>query len=140
MSNQPKLIAYVVSDSICQSVAHTVINLDINSIITPTESGSTARMVSKYRPKAPIVAVTSHEKVRNQLNLVWGVYPQLGSQASSTDEMLDISVSAALQSDIVKYGDTVVITAGVRNSYSRTALVPPRDLPAPNLFSINSYR
>ena len=51
-------------------------------MITPTESGHTARMVSKYRPKAPIVAVTNHEKVRNQLSLVWGVYPQIGQDAS----------------------------------------------------------
>lgn len=113
LTQRSKEIDHNITDSICQSVAHTVINLDINAVITPTESGSTARMVSKYRPKAPIVAVTNQEKVRNQLSLVWGVYPQIGQDASSTDEMLDISVNQALQSGIVKHGDTVVITAGV---------------------------
>ena len=102
-----------ITDSICQSVAHTVINLDINAIITPTESGYTARMVSKYRPKSPIVAVTSHHKVVKQLSLVWGVYPQLGSQADNIDDMLDKAVDCSLNSGIVKYGDNVVITAGV---------------------------
>jgi pyruvate kinase len=101
------------TDSICQSVAHAVINLDINAIITPTESGFTARMVSKYRPKAPIVAVTSHPKVVKRLSLVWGVYPCLGERSKTTDEMLDNSVKQAIKSGCVKHGDKVVITAGV---------------------------
>jgi pyruvate kinase len=70
-------------------------------------------MVSKYRPAAPIVAVTSHEKVMKQLLLVWGVYPQLGKRSESIDEMLEKSVSESLKSGIVKHGDNVVITAGV---------------------------
>ena len=53
----------IVTDAIGQSVAHTALNLDVNAIITPTESGHTARMISKYRPKAPIVAVTANEHV-----------------------------------------------------------------------------
>ena len=52
-----------------------------NAIITPTESGHTARMISKYRPKAPIVAVTANEScMQDVLALVWGVYPQLGQR------------------------------------------------------------
>lgn len=113
LAQRSKETEHNITDSICQSVVHTVINLDSDAVITPTESGHTARMVSKYRPKAPIIAVTSHEKVRNQLSLVWGVYPQLGETASSTDEMLNQSVNAALKSGIVKQGDNVVITAGV---------------------------
>lgn len=108
-----KEIEHNMTDSICQSVAHTVINLDIDAIITPTESGHTARMVSKYRPKAPIVAVTSHEHVMRQLLLVWGVHPQLGIRTETTDEMLENSVQESLKSGVVKYGDNVVITAGV---------------------------
>lgn len=108
-----KEIEHNITDAICQSVAHAVINLDIDAIITPTESGHTARMVSKYRPAAPIVAVTSHEKVMKQLLLVWGVYPQLGKRSESIDEMLEKSVSESLKSGIVKHGDNVVITAGV---------------------------
>ena len=101
------------TDAIGQSVAHTALNLDVNAIITPTESGHTARMISKYRPKAPIVAVTSNAIVSRRLSLVWGVYPQLGLEVTTTDEMLDIAVQESLNSGIVKHGDLVVITAGV---------------------------
>ena len=113
LATRSKETPHNITDSICQSVAHTVINLDINAVVTPTESGFTARMVSKYRPQAPIVAVTSHEKVVKQLSLAWGVYPQLSSKAVTTDEMLHDSVQVGINSGIIKYGDNVVITAGV---------------------------
>lgn len=102
-----------ITDAIGQSVAHTALNLSVNAIITPTESGHTTRMISKYRPKAPIVAVTSHPTVMRRLALVWGVYPRLGRLANTTDDMLDIAVQESLNSQIVKHGDLVVITAGV---------------------------
>jgi pyruvate kinase len=101
------------TDAIGQSVAYTALNLDVNAIITPTESGHTARMISKYRPKAPIVAVTANVSVSRTLSLVWGVYPQLGRKATTTDEMLDIAVEESLNGGIVKHGNLVVITAGV---------------------------
>jgi pyruvate kinase len=102
-----------ITDAIGQSVAHTTLNLDASAIITPTESGHTARMISKYRPKAPIVAVTSDERVSRRLALVWGVYPQIGQKANSTDEMLEIAIQEGLNSGLVSHGDLVVITAGV---------------------------
>ena len=102
-----------IPNAISQSVSHTALNLDAAAVVTATESGHTARMISKYRPKAPIVAVTSHLDVCRKLSLVWGVTPQLGKHATSTDEMLEIAVSEALNSGVVKRGDLVVITAGV---------------------------
>ncbi|HET7578383.1 MAG TPA: pyruvate kinase [Bacillales bacterium] len=102
-----------ITDAISQSVAHTALELGISAIVTATESGHTARMIAKYRPKAPIVAVTNSEKVQRQLILVWGVAPQIGKTATSTDEMLDISVEEALHSGIVRHGDLVVISGGV---------------------------
>ncbi|MGG5254799.1 pyruvate kinase [Neobacillus sp. SM06] len=113
LSNRSKDTEHNITDAIGQSVAHTALNLDVSSIITPTESGHTARMISKYRPKAPIVAVTAKESVQRRLSLVWGVYPQLGLEVNSTDEMLDIAVEESVNSGIVKHGDLVVITAGV---------------------------
>jgi pyruvate kinase len=113
LSNLSKDTDHNITDAIGQSVAHTALNLDVNAIITPTESGHTARMISKYRPKAPIIAVTANESVSRRLALVWGVYPQMGHQASTTDEMLDVAVQESLNSGIVKHGDLVVITAGV---------------------------
>ncbi|MCM3568310.1 pyruvate kinase [Neobacillus mesonae] len=113
LSQRSKCMEHNVTDAIGLSVAHTALNLEVKSIITPTESGHTARMISKYRPKASIVAVTANETVCRRLSLVWGVYPQLGAFATTTDEMLESAVEESLKSGIVKRGDLVVITAGV---------------------------
>jgi pyruvate kinase len=113
LSARSKDTDHNITDAIGQSVAHTALNLEVNAIITPTESGHTARMISKYRPKAPIIAVTSNENVVRRLALVWGVYPQLGLKAETTDEMLSIAVDQSVNSGLVTHGDLVVITAGV---------------------------
>ncbi len=102
-----------ITDAIGLAVANAALDLDAAAIITATESGHTARMVSKYRPKAPIVAVTPHESVVRRLALVNGVYPIIGESAETTDEMLEISVRESLQAGLVRHGDLVVITAGV---------------------------
>ncbi|WP_416151479.1 pyruvate kinase [Salipaludibacillus sp. HK11] len=102
-----------VTNAISQSVTHTAQNLRAAAILTSTESGHTARMISKYRPKSPIVAITSNERVSRALSLVWGVYPQVGPKADSTDEMLQSAVDESLKTNLVKKGDLVVITAGV---------------------------
>ncbi|MFC4618256.1 pyruvate kinase [Camelliibacillus cellulosilyticus] len=102
-----------ITDAIGQAVANTALTLNVSSIITATVSGHTAKVVAKYRPKANIVAVTSSERALRRLTLVWGVYPQLGQMATSTDEMLDVAVDEAVNSGIVHHGDLVVITAGV---------------------------
>ncbi|MCR2821902.1 pyruvate kinase [Lederbergia panacisoli] len=101
------------TDAICQSVAHTAINLEVNAIVAPTESGHTARMISKYRPKAPIIAVTYNEAIVRRLSLKWGVYPQMGQKVSSTDEMLERAVSESLNTGLVQHGDLIIITGGV---------------------------
>lgn len=102
-----------VTEAISQAVANSALELDAKAIITATESGYTARMVSKYRPKSPIIAVTQSETVMRQLNLVSGVFPVKGQPAANSDELVDLSVSAAMNSGLVQPGDTVVITAGV---------------------------
>ncbi|WP_096202707.1 pyruvate kinase [Bacillus sp. FJAT-45350] len=102
-----------ITNSISQAVAHTAFNLHAAAIVTATESGYTARVTAKYRPKSPVLAVTSSEKVIRQLMLVWGVIPELGMEATTTDEMLEVAVSSSLKSGHVKHGDLIVITAGV---------------------------
>ncbi|MRX71750.1 pyruvate kinase [Bacillus lacus] len=113
LAKQSAQSSMTITDAIGQSVAHTALNLNVPAIVTPTESGHTARMISKYRPKAPIVAVTSDESVSRKLALVWGVYPNNGEKANSTDEMLENAVQTAITSGLVKHGDLIVITAGV---------------------------
>lgn len=101
------------TNAISQAVTFTSLYLDTTAILSATESGHTAKMISKYRPKAPIIAVTSDEKVCRKLSLVWGVTPLLGPRAETTDEMLKMTVEEALKAELVKRGDLVVITAGV---------------------------
>ncbi|MBS4208786.1 pyruvate kinase [Bacillus sp. FJAT-50079] len=113
LSNISKSSDHNMTDAICQSVAHTAINLEVGAIVTPTETGHTARMISKYRPKAPIVAVTSNENVVRRLALVWGVYPQISQTVETTDEMLENAVTESLNTGLVKHGDLIIITAGV---------------------------
>lgn len=102
-----------VTEAISQAVANSALDLGAKAIITSTESGYTARMISKYRPKSPIVAVTPVEQVMRRMALVWGVIPVKGTPANTTDEMFDIAVRGGIDSGLVKLGDTVIITAGV---------------------------
>ncbi|WEK53242.1 MAG: pyruvate kinase [Candidatus Cohnella colombiensis] len=102
-----------VTEAISQAVANSALDLEANAIVTSTESGYTARMVSKYRPKSPVIAVTPIDSVMRRLQLVWGVTPVKGKMADTTDEMFDIAVQGAIESGIVRLGDTIVITAGV---------------------------
>ncbi|MEC2078156.1 pyruvate kinase [Metabacillus fastidiosus] len=120
LSKQSEQAGKTITDAIGQSVAHTALNLGVAAIVTPTESGHTARMISKYRTKSPIVAVTSSESVSRKLALVWGVYPRNGQRANSTDEMVEQAVQEAINSGVVKHGDLVVITAGVPVNESGT--------------------
>ncbi|MFD2116529.1 pyruvate kinase [Paenibacillus yanchengensis] len=102
-----------VTESISQSVANSALELDARAIVTSTQSGFTARMVSKYRPKAPIIAVTTDERVMRHLALSWGVTPLHGAEAATTDEMFEIAVASTLRTNMLSLGDTIVITAGV---------------------------
>ncbi|PCN45061.1 pyruvate kinase [Brevibacillus laterosporus] len=102
-----------VTDAISQAVVKSALDLNAAAVISSTESGHTARLVSKYRPKAPIIAVTPHQGVARRLSLMYGVYPVVTKQAETTDEMFDIAVREALTTGMVKHGDLVVITAGV---------------------------
>ncbi|WP_269412007.1 pyruvate kinase [Lentibacillus daqui] len=113
LTNRSRAVDMTITDAISQSVTHTAMNLSVSAIITSTESGHTARMISKYRPKAPIIAVTVSELVKRQLSLVWGVHAMMGEHATSTDEMLDIAIDRALNSNLLQRGSRVIITAGV---------------------------
>lgn len=102
-----------VTEAISQAVANSALELNAKAIITSTETGYTARMVSKYRPKAPIIAVTTVDQTCRRLALNWGVTPVKGQVATSTDEMFDNAMKGGLDSGLVKEGDLVVITAGI---------------------------
>ncbi|MDL4840664.1 pyruvate kinase [Aquibacillus rhizosphaerae] len=102
-----------ITDAISQSVNHSAMNLNVDAILTPTVSGHTARMISKYRPEAPIIAVTFDEQVSRRLSLVWGVETIIGQLAHTTDDVLDVAIDRGLSTGHFKRGDRVIITAGV---------------------------
>jgi pyruvate kinase len=102
-----------VTEAISQAVANSALELGAKAILTATESGYTARMVSKYRPKSPIVAVTPNDQVIRRLCLVWGVMPVKGEACKTTDELFDLAVDSSIKSGLVSLGDIVIITAGV---------------------------
>lgn len=102
-----------VTEAISQAVANSALDLDAKAILTATESGYTARMVSKYRPKAPIIAVTPDDRVLRRLSLVWGVMPVKGESCFSTDQLFEHAVDASVKTGLVSLGDLVIITAGV---------------------------
>jgi pyruvate kinase len=101
------------TEIISQAVVSSSLELNAKSIITSTESGFTARMVSKYRPKAPIVAITQHHRTLQRLCLLWGVVPVLGDCVTTTDEMFDSAINNSNKTGLLEKGDYVVITAGV---------------------------
>lgn len=101
------------TDAISYATSVTASALAAAAIITSTESGSTARMVAKYRPQVPIIAATSNTGVQRRLSLVRGIYPIKINNTEGTDAMIYEAINAALQTEQVKCGDLVVVTAGV---------------------------
>ena len=101
------------TEALAQAVAYTSINLGVKSILAPTASGSTAKMIAKYRPGVPIIAITNIPSTAQKLTLVWGVNSILTPKVSTTDEILELSVDASLKNQYVDHGDVVIITAGV---------------------------
>ncbi|HGW2917599.1 TPA: pyruvate kinase [Enterococcus faecalis] len=102
-----------ITEAIGQSVGHTARNLGIQTIVAATESGHTARMISKYRPKAHIVAITFSEQKARSLSLSWGVYATVADKPSSTDEMFNLASKVSQEEGYASEGDLIIITAGV---------------------------
>jgi pyruvate kinase len=87
--------------------------VDAVAIVTPTESGSTTRWVSKLRPRQPILALSRHLSTIRRLNLCWGVYPVLVSDWKDTDDMLERARRMPKELGMASRGDKIVIIAGV---------------------------
>ena len=108
------------TNAISKATVNTAQDLGAKAIITATSSGYTSKAVSKFRPKAPIIAVTTKSNVVRKLALEWGVYPILAPVSTSTDEVLDNSIHASIEAGFVSEGDLVVITAGIPVGLSGT--------------------
>lgn len=101
------------AEAISQSVAYTARSLSVSTIVAATESGHTAKMISKYRPSAKIIALTFSESQARKLVLAWGVEPFVVEKPASTDEMMSLAGTVAKESGYAQDGDTIIISAGV---------------------------
>jgi len=102
-----------ITEVISQAVVSSSLDLEAKAIITPTESGFTTRMVSKYRPKAPIIAITQHDHILMKLCLLRGVFPVKGTKVTTTDDMFQSALDNGVKTGFIHTGDYVVISAGV---------------------------
>jgi len=107
-----------VPNAISLATCTTAAELNASAIITATQSGHTARMVSKYRPACPIIAVAPSAIVARRLALNWGVFSISAPKMNSTDELIEKSVAISLNTGYVEKGDLVVIAAGIPVSFS----------------------
>lgn len=101
------------TDVIASAVKDATHSMDIKLVVTITETGNTARAISKFRPDADILAVTFDEKVQRSLMINWGVIPVLADKPASTDDMFEVAERVALEAGLVESGDNIVIVAGV---------------------------
>ncbi|MDH6365258.1 pyruvate kinase [Enterococcus sp. PF1-24] len=102
-----------VTETIGLSVARAAKNLGVKTIVAATESGYTAKMISKYRPDADILAVTFDDRTKRGLMLNWGVFPTVAEKPTTTDEMFELATQKAVELGFAKEGDLILITAGV---------------------------
>ena len=102
-----------INDAVTHASCQTAMDLEADAILTPTQTGHTARMISRFRPACPIVAFTTTERARRQLAISWGVRPLLAGYVDSTDRLFSMCVQSALKEGAVESGQMVVITAGI---------------------------
>jgi pyruvate kinase len=115
--------ALSISETVCESVAHAAEDLDMRAIAVYTETGTTARLVSKYRPKAPVYAFAHREAVCNRLNLYWGVHPVHSQHAHSAEEMARGAERELHRRGAVDIGDVFAVLSGTRGSSGSTNLM-----------------
>jgi len=101
------------TDAISHATVQIAQEINADAILTMTASGFTARMISKYKPHAKVIAASHLEKSVRMMQYYWGVKPILGPYSENTDEMIEQSLERAMDEGYIKEGDCVVITAGV---------------------------
>ena len=109
-----------VSDATAHAACLTAKDVNAAAIVTVSESGNTARLLSKYRPKQPIIACVMDEQVQRQLSLSWGITSLLMGPAHSTDELIEMSTALAEKNGYLHNGELAVVTAGVPVGVSGT--------------------
>ncbi len=110
--------------SVTAATAHaactTAEDIGADAILTVSQGGITAQMVSRFRPEATVVALLLDPQIRRQMALYWGLMPIMMKRAENSDELVHSAVETAQRAGLVKHGDLVVITAGVPVGVSGT--------------------
>ena len=109
-----------VSDATAHAACLTAKDVNAAAIVTVSESGTTARMLSKYRQQQPIIACVMKEQVQRQLSLSWGITSLMMPLAHSTDELIEMSTALAKENGFLHDGELAVVTAGVPVGISGT--------------------
>ena len=109
-----------ITNAIAHATCTTAMDLNASAIITVSNSGRTARMVSKYRPACPIIGCSVNKDVCRKMSLSWGVTPLLVELKHNSDELFDHAVDKAEEMGLIKQGEIVVLTAGVPLGISGT--------------------
>ena len=109
-----------IAETICESIAHAAEDLHMGAIAVFTESGNTARLISKYRPQAEIYAFSHLQSVCNRMSLLWGVRPVRRGQALTAEQMLVAAEQELLRHRRVKSGDVLGVVAGTRMASGST--------------------
>ena len=108
-----------ISNAVCAATVTTASELKAKAIITPTMSGITARMLSKYKPMTDIFALSPSQTTVRQMMLLWGVTPVWARRAETTDELVDASIEELFERKLIAEGELCVITAGVLSRLTR---------------------
>jgi pyruvate kinase len=112
-----------IAEAICESVSHAAEDLPMGAIAVFTETGNTARMISKYRPKAAIYAFSQVLPVCNRMNLFWGVHPIRTAQARNAEDMVTTAERELLRQDRIKAADVLAVVAGTQMASGSTNLM-----------------
>ena len=111
-----------IAETICESAAHAAEDLDVSAIAVFTESGTTARQLSKYRPKPPIYAFTI-DSVIHRMSLLWGVHPIKCPKLQTAEQMVTMAEQDLVRRGLLKPGDVLGVVAGTRQASGSTNLM-----------------
>ena len=120
MRKPPVDTRMTIAGATAHAACGTAANIKASAIVTVTQMGETARLLSKVRPQTPIIACVMDEQVQRHLAISWGVHPLLMPAAANTDELVDLSIKTAVDRGLLHEGELVVVTAGVPVGVSGT--------------------
>jgi len=109
-----------IPETICESIAHAADDLHMGAIAVFTETGNTARLISKFRPQAEVYAFAHVQPVCNRMNLFWGVHPGRRSHALNADQMLAAAEQELLRKGVIQTGDVLGVVAGTQMASGST--------------------